>query len=33
LDYDNNSHINANAYGAIIMAEPLWELTRLIWWM
>jgi len=29
--YNNNT--NPNVYGAIIMAEPLREFTRFIWWM
>jgi len=28
---DNNNH--NNVYGAVIMAEPLREFTRFIWWM
>jgi len=26
-------HHSDNVYGAVIMAEPLWEFTRFIWWM
>ena len=29
----NNNNTNANVYGTVIMAEPLWEFTRFIWWM
>jgi len=31
LYYNNNKH--DNVYGAVIMAEPLREFTRFIWWM
>jgi len=31
--FDNNNNIQHNVYGAVIMAEPLREFTRFIWWM
>ena len=30
---NNNNNIQDNVYGAVIMAEPLREFTRFIWWM
>jgi len=30
---NNNNNNQDNVYGAVIMAEPLWEFTRFIWWM
>ena len=29
----NNNNIQDNVHGAVIMAEPLREFTRFIWWM
>ena len=31
--YNNNNNKHDNVYGAVIMAEPLREFTRFIWWM
>ena len=31
--YNNNNNNHDNVYGAVIMAEPLREFTRFIWWM
>jgi len=31
--YNNNNNNNDNVYGADIMAEPMREFTRFIWWM
>jgi len=31
--HNDNNNTNANVYGAIIMAEPLRQFTRFIWWM
>jgi len=35
IDSNNNDYSNrrVNVYGAVIMAEPLWEFTWFIWWM
>ena len=30
---NNNNNKHDNVYGAVIMAEPLREFTRFIWWM
>jgi len=30
---NNNNNNQYNVYGAVIMAEPLREFTRFIWWM
>ena len=28
---NNNNNNQNNVYGAVIMAEPLWEFTQFIW--
>ena len=33
VGFNNNNNIQDNVYGAVIMAEPLREFTRFIWWM
>ena len=33
IDNNNNNNKHDNVYGAVIMAEPLREFTRFIWWM
>ena len=30
---NNNNNKHDNVYGAVIIAEPLQEFTRFIWWM
>ena len=30
---NNNNNKHGNVYGAVIMAKPLREFTRFIWWM
>jgi len=30
---NNNNNMQDNVYGAVIMAEPLREFNRFIWWM
>ena len=30
---NNNNNKHDNVYGAVIIAEPLREFTRFIWWM
>ena len=30
---NNNNNNRDDIYGAVIMAKPLWEFTRFIWWM
>jgi len=30
---NNNSDTDDNVYGAVIVAKPLWEFTRFIWWI
>ena len=33
LHNNNDNNNQDNVYGAVIMAEPLREFTRFIWWM